>query len=117
MADQLKNHLHDLCKSDKEMNRKQLCLKNEICIHKSIEEQFVQIVRFLKDLYLVISLDCTEAERKKTDTQSFGILKFDLGKWLEVFFDDIEIIGSAWGVMVIVVGNGHGDTSSNPGRD
>ena len=25
--------------------------------------------------------------------------------------------GSARGVMVIVVGNGHGDTSSNPGRD
>ena len=24
--------------------------------------------------------------------------------------------GSARGVMVIVVGNGHGDTSSNPGR-
>ena len=28
----------------------------------------------------------------------------------------IIIIG-ARGVMVIVVGNGHGDTSSNPGRD
>ena len=25
--------------------------------------------------------------------------------------------GGAGGVMVIVVGNGHGDTSSNPGRD
>ena len=25
--------------------------------------------------------------------------------------------GGACGVMVIVVGNGHGDTSSNPGRD
>ena len=25
--------------------------------------------------------------------------------------------GGARGVMVIVVGNGHGDTSSNPGRD
>ena len=29
----------------------------------------------------------------------------------------IIIIISACGVMVIVVGNGHGDTSSNPGRD
>ena len=27
------------------------------------------------------------------------------------------IIGSARGVMVIVIGNGHGDTRSNPGRD
>ena len=26
-------------------------------------------------------------------------------------------IGGARGVMVIVVGNGHSDTSSNPGRD
>ena len=25
--------------------------------------------------------------------------------------------GGACGVMVIIVGNGHGDTSSNPGRD
>ena len=25
--------------------------------------------------------------------------------------------GGAHGVMVIVAGNGHGDTSSNPGRD
>ena len=28
-----------------------------------------------------------------------------------------QIYGSARGVMVIVVGNEHGDTSSNPGRD
>ena len=26
-------------------------------------------------------------------------------------------MGGARGVVVIVVGNGHGDTSSNPGRD
>ena len=26
-------------------------------------------------------------------------------------------MGDARGVMVIVIGNGHGDTSSNPGRD
>ena len=29
----------------------------------------------------------------------------------------IIISGGARGVIVIVVGNGHGDTSSNPGRD
>ena len=28
-----------------------------------------------------------------------------------------SVIGGARGVMVIVVGNGHSDTSSNPGRD
>ena len=27
------------------------------------------------------------------------------------------VLGGVRGVMVIVVGNGHGDTSSNPGRD
>ena len=32
--------------------------------------------------------------------------------------DDAFIFkGGAHGVMVIVIGNGHGDTSSNPGRD
>ena len=30
---------------------------------------------------------------------------------------DNDTYGGARGVMVIVVGNGHGDTSSNPGRD
>ena len=30
---------------------------------------------------------------------------------------DSKIKGGARGVMVIVVGNGHGNTSSNPGRD
>ena len=29
---------------------------------------------------------------------------------------NLYITGGARGVMVIVVGNGHGDTSSNPGR-
>ena len=29
----------------------------------------------------------------------------------------IGALGGACGVMVIVVGNGHGDTSSNPERD
>ena len=28
-----------------------------------------------------------------------------------------KLFGVARGVVVIVVGNGHGDTSSNPGRD
>ena len=30
---------------------------------------------------------------------------------------NIYILGGARGVVVIVVGIGHGDTSSNPGRD
>ena len=31
--------------------------------------------------------------------------------------DSKQVTGGARGVIVIVVGNGHGDTSSNPGRD
>ena len=37
--------------------------------------------------------------------------------WLVRFHGISTIVGGARGVMVIVVGNGHGDTSSNPGRD
>ena len=36
---------------------------------------------------------------------------------LESFPNYIQNVGGARGVMVIVVGNGHGDTSSNPGQD
>ncbi len=35
----------------------------------------------------------------------------------EKYFHKIENICGARGVMVIVVGNRHGDTSSNPGRE
>ena len=42
---------------------------------------------------------------------------FDLG-WLIVWVLCISpFLGGARGVMVIIIGNGHGDTSSNPGRD
>ena len=38
------------------------------------------------------------------------------GKCKNVDTDNSPLYGGARGVMVIVVGNGHGDTSSNPGR-
>ena len=31
--------------------------------------------------------------------------------------NSLQPCGGARGVMVITIGNGHGDTSSNPGRD
>ena len=34
---------------------------------------------------------------------------------IEKIYDSKQ--GGACGVMVIIIGNGHGDTSSNPGRD
>ena len=38
-------------------------------------------------------------------------------KTLSITIMLLYVIGGACGVMVIVVGNGHGNTSSNPGRD
>ena len=40
-----------------------------------------------------------------------------IGLGLFVFYCPSTIVGGACGVMVIVVRNGHGETSSNPGRD
>ena len=38
-------------------------------------------------------------------------------KTQKMVLDTSLIYGGAQGVIVIVVGNGHGETSSNPGRD
>ena len=40
-----------------------------------------------------------------------------IAKWLQVLLYTTNSDGGARGVIVIVVGNEHGDTSSNPGRD
>ena len=37
--------------------------------------------------------------------------------WKQLRKEKFKRQGGAHGVMVIVVGNGHGDTNSNPGRD
>ena len=44
------------------------------------------------------------------------ITVFTLFQYIYIYIY-IYIYGGARGVMVIVVGNGHGDKSSNPGRD
>ena len=43
--------------------------------------------------------------------------RFTLSERSDSHMIDNLAIGGDRGVMVIVVGNGHGDTSSNPGRD
>ena len=46
--------------------------------------------------------------------------KWIFNNLLELFLFDYNnnfLLGDARSVMVIVVGNGHGDTSSNPGPD
>ena len=42
------------------------------------------------------------------------IYQYKNEQWM---FFKIVLFGGARGVMVIVVGNGHGDSSSNPGQD
>ena len=44
-------------------------------------------------------------------------LEKDMGPFLLIRYQKIVNFGSAHGVMVIVVGNGHSNTSSNPGQD
>ena len=51
-----------------------------------------------------------------------GYTNANIGPWwmetrLNIPLAPIKPTGGARGVVVIVVGNGHGDTSSNPGRD
>ena len=55
---------------------------------------------------------------KETNTRDQELRNFDIGFFLinlgqTIFFS----LGGARGVMVIVVGNEHGDSSSNPGQD
>ena len=44
-------------------------------------------------------------------------LHFILSDKFDFHMIDKQLIGGARGVMVIVVGNGYGDMSSNPGQD
>ena len=53
----------------------------------------------------------------ETTVQCFRISHAVLAKFPGNLIHNIIPLGGACGVMVIVAGNGHGDTSSNPGRD
>ena len=48
----------------------------------------------------------------------FGTIQMCANKWPLAHLKALSTkFGGARGVVVIVVGNGHGDMSSNPGRD
>ena len=52
------------------------------------------------------------------DKESRIMVRFDLEyNWEKWYLSDYITLAGARGVMVIVVGNEHGDTSSNPGRN
>ena len=60
-------------------------------------------------LYMRVCMCVYETEYVCTRVYVFGLISL---------FNGIStLFGGARGVVVIVVGNGHGDTSSNPGRD
>ena len=50
------------------------------------------------------------------DRRKSSFLHKALSIYLSIYLS-INLFGGARGAMVIVVGNGHGNTSSNPGRD
>ena len=51
------------------------------------------------------------------DIYFLGLIRVMSGDKANMRMIIVIVIGGARGVMVIVVGNGHDDTSSNPGRD
>ena len=74
-----------------------------------------------KCLYLIVSVDCCMSDSGRAFSHNIDIEMGSISSryptvarvsWLNHGF-----YGGARGVVVIVVGNGHGDTNSNPGRD
>ena len=75
------------------------------------------------DRGLIVIIEKLFSKLKQTKTQHNYFLNFQESHVSNVYRDTLKLImtktilGAAHGVMVIVVGNGHGGTSSNPGRD
>ena len=86
-------------------------------------------------IYIYIYIDFLDKE-KNSDLFSTTVYSLSIGNSKKIFISqkfilnfsksecssfeqisNIKYSGGARDVMVIVVGNGHGDTSSNPGRD
>ena len=56
-------------------------------------------------------------DRSDQDIHFFSQFQFCQNFFCGGFYYIIQYPGGARGVIAIVVGNGHGDTNSNPGRD
>ena len=81
------------------------CLIELFVIHSNTWN-YLTLLGWLKSAVFVdVGLECGSA---------YGVTS----TWkLDAGYVSSTTFGGARGVMVIVVGNGHGDTSSNPGRD
>ena len=55
--------------------------------------------------------------QEKKKEEDLPALKTALMHWYNDSMTIKKSMEGACGVMVIIIGNGHGDTSSNPGRD
>ena len=62
-------------------------------------------------------LDLTKISKNNLVNNSVVFFRFSGKLYSHIHIGDYIYLGGARGVMVIVVGNGHSDTSSNPGRD
>ncbi len=60
-------------------------------------------------------MNCVKIKDNKLSDKHFRFARYIKKLW-NMNMTVTPIVIGAYGVMVIVVGNGHGDTSSNPGR-
>ena len=89
-----------------------------------MKRSFFQAAVVLILLYGCITWTLTKRLEKKLDSNYTRMLRAILNKsWRQhptrhqLYGHLLPIIGGVRGVVVVVVGNGHGDTSSYPGRD
>ena len=105
--------------SGSELNKRATVLKEHVKLFRVLELEFHHwmILCNIKDTLWCGGLNllqrCGQFILKPQPTGLILAISVLAKKWLILN----RIHGGARGVMVIVVGNGHGDTSSNPGRD
>ena len=76
-----------------------------------VAEAILTMVSSLSSLYFYIYHQITEVKWNKNINDKAKVI------WTMAYFFPYQYQGGARGVMVIVTGYGHGDTSSIPGQD
>ena len=80
-----------------------ICVRLEYLINRNAS---------VKNQYLK-TFNCLQTNEYSSYAIMFTFRQIHLGK----VWTPLSLLGGAHGVMVIVIGNGHDDTSSNPGQD
>ena len=82
----------------------------------SVFNPFLGLLLFSFTIINLLNENKTQEQLQKLkQRQPFGVLALQICFYLLNVLYKINTIGGACGVMVIVAGIGHGDTSSNPG--